>query len=68
MMVGTERLNIVKNWFLLCICVVFIGNNNELIEYAEHCHENVPREMIVISSECYSTCGVMHCLKWFAGV
>lgn len=67
-MVGTEWLNIVKNWFLLCIRAVFIGNSNELIEYAAHCHENVLREMKVISSECYSTCGVIHCLKWFAGV
>uniref|UniRef100_UPI000AB46BA8 hypothetical protein n=1 Tax=Vibrio harveyi TaxID=669 RepID=UPI000AB46BA8 len=63
-----EWLNIVKNWFLLCLCVVFIGNDNELIEYAAHCHENVLRDMEVISSECYSTCGVMFYLKWFAGV
>lgn len=50
---GTEWLNIVKNWFFLCICVIFIGNNNELIEYAEYCHENVPGNLIVISSKCY---------------
>ncbi len=67
-MVNTEWLNIVKNWFLLCLCVVFIGNDNELIEYAAHCHENVLRDMEVISSECYSTCGIMFYLKWFAGV
>ena len=67
-MMNTEWLNIVKNWFLLCLCVVFIGNDNELIEYAAHCHENVLRDMKVIYSECYSTCRVMFYLKWFAGV
>ncbi len=67
-MMNTEWLNIVKNWFLLCLCVVFIGNDNELIEYAAHCHENVLLDMEVISSECHSTCGVMFYLKWFTGV
>jgi hypothetical protein len=48
--------------------VVFIGIGNELIEYAAHCHENVLLELEVVSSGCYSTCGVMYCLKWFAVV
>jgi len=48
--------------------VVFIGIDNELIEYAAHCHENVLQDLEVVSSGCYSTCGVMYCLKWFAVV